>query len=122
MQAGRTLFWRIAAAFTLPRSRGRSFIHRPSNPRTNNNQQNNQTAKGGDPLLWETDELVRIRQLHARSFGDKKEYLAARHLADYLGLAPVDQLHVPLPLHIVFLGFNVRRFAFRVGRGWLAGW
>ncbi|KAI8467147.1 MAG: hypothetical protein J3K34DRAFT_431559 [Monoraphidium minutum] len=61
---------------------------------------------GQDPLVWEDDELTRIRDLHARSFTDKGEYLAASSLADYLGLGAIDQLHVPLPLHIVFIGFQ----------------
>jgi hypothetical protein len=67
-----------------------------------------QTAEGQDPLLWESDELTRIRQLHSRSFSDKAEFLKAPNLAAYLGLAPVDQIHLPLPLHIVFIGFQAR--------------
>jgi hypothetical protein len=66
-----------------------------------------QTHDGQDPLIWESDELSRIRELHARSFADKAEYLAAKDLAGYLGLGRVEQLHMPLPLHIVFIGFQV---------------
>lgn len=66
-----------------------------------------QTHEGHDPLVWEDDDLTRIRELHARSFSDKDEYLRSRNLAEYLGLGVVDQLHLPLPLHIVFIGFQV---------------
>jgi hypothetical protein len=68
-----------------------------------------QTQEGQDPLLWESDELSRIRQLHAKDFSDRAEYQTSPSLAAYLGLGPVEQLHMPLPLHIVFLGFQVRR-------------
>lgn len=67
-----------------------------------------QTEDGKDPLVWDDDELSRIRELHAKSFTDKSEYLRSKNLAEYLGLAPVDQMHMPLPLHIVFIGFKVR--------------
>lgn len=66
-----------------------------------------QTHEGHDPLLWESDELTRIRQLHTKDFDDKTEYLQSPNLAEYLGLGPVDQIHLPLPLHIVFIGFQV---------------
>jgi len=59
--------------------------------------------------VWDDDDLTRIRDLHTRSFSDKAEFLGAKHLAEYLGLGPIDQLHMPLPLHIVFIGFQVWR-------------
>ncbi|GBF97200.1 hypothetical protein Rsub_10061 [Raphidocelis subcapitata] len=64
------------------------------------------TADGRDPLLWESDELTAVRQLHKRSFDDGPEYMAAPNLAAYLGLAPISDIHLPLPLHIVFIGFQ----------------
>jgi hypothetical protein len=67
-----------------------------------------QKEEGRDPLTWDDDELVRVRDLHARTFTDKAEYLSSRHLAGYLGLGPIEQMHLLLPLHIVFLGFQVR--------------
>jgi hypothetical protein len=59
-------------------------------------------------LAWDADDLTRTRDLHARDLNDKAAYLAAPTLAEHLGLWPTRQLHVPLPLHIVFLGFQVR--------------
>lgn len=35
-----------------------------------------------------------------------QEYLRSSNLATFLGLTPVDALHMPLPLHIVFIGFQ----------------
>lgn len=50
-----------------------------------------------------------MRQLHKRSFDDRAEYLAAPNLAQYLGLGPISDIHLPLPLHIVFIGFQASR-------------
>jgi hypothetical protein len=75
-----------------------------------------QKEDGRDPLVWEDDELTRIRELHARRFDDRQEYLNAKTLAQYLGLTPVEQLHMSVPLHIVFIGFMVRAAAARGAR------
>mmetsp|Transcript_38308 Transcript_38308/g.85303 ORF Transcript_38308/g.85303 Transcript_38308/m.85303 type:complete len:1048 (+) Transcript_38308:131-3274(+) len=60
---------------------------------------------GFDALAWDSDELTRIRQLHAKDFSDKQAFLDARNMADYLGLSPVEAMHMPVPLSIVFIGF-----------------
>lgn len=67
-----------------------------------------QKEDGRDPLSWEDDDLQRIAELHSKDFSDKAKYLAAPNLADYLGLSAIEQVHLPLPLHLVFIGFMVR--------------
>jgi hypothetical protein len=97
--------------------------------------------QGEDALSWDHDDLVRVRSLHGRSFGDKQvgvalhmhrlppahpwfdreawlpcnmqEYLQAANLAAYLGLQTVDGLHMPVPLNVLFIGFAVSAVAQR---------
>jgi hypothetical protein len=66
-----------------------------------------QAHGGADPLQWDGDDLARARQLHAKNFGDKAQYLAAGSLADYLGLGRIEEVHLPLPLRILMIGFQV---------------
>ncbi|KXZ55672.1 hypothetical protein GPECTOR_2g1222 [Gonium pectorale] len=35
----------------------------------------------------------------------RQEFLASANLAEYLGLAPVESLHLPVPLNVILLGF-----------------
>ena len=67
--------------------------------------QSQQKEDGRDPLQWDDDDLLRVRDLHSRSFANQSEFLAAKNLADYLGLGEVEQVHLALPLHVVFVGF-----------------
>ncbi|GFH10603.1 uncharacterized protein HaLaN_05944, partial [Haematococcus lacustris] len=62
--------------------------------------------KGDDALAWDSDELTHVRLLHSKDFHDKKAFQAAPDVATYLGLPVVEALHMPVPLSIVFVGFQ----------------
>ncbi|GFR52074.1 hypothetical protein Agub_g14597, partial [Astrephomene gubernaculifera] len=60
---------------------------------------------GEDSLSFDNPELSRLVNLHNKNFDDPKEFLASANLADYLGLRPISSLHLPVPLHVVLVGF-----------------
>lgn len=49
--------------------------------------------------------MARLRQLHKRAFDDVDNYLNSSDLADYLGVSSVVDIHFPVPLSFVFVGF-----------------
>lgn len=59
----------------------------------------------GDGLSWDNNELTRVRQLHTKELGSAVEFLGSPSLADYLGLSPVESLHLPVPLNVILVGF-----------------
>ncbi|GMH36984.1 hypothetical protein BSKO_04857 [Bryopsis sp. KO-2023] len=63
-------------------------------------------GSGDDPLSWDSDELRRVRDLHSKDFSDKGRYLRSNSLAEYLGLSPVDALHLPVPVNVLLVGFR----------------
>mmetsp|Transcript_14116 Transcript_14116/g.36560 ORF Transcript_14116/g.36560 Transcript_14116/m.36560 type:complete len:1008 (+) Transcript_14116:343-3366(+) len=56
--------------------------------------------------LWSRDAVAEEHLLHARRFDDWKEFGDSPDLATYLGLRPVESVHIPLPLNIIFVGFS----------------
>lgn len=56
-------------------------------------------------MSWSTDELMRIRNLQSKDVSDRQEFLNASNLAQYLGLAPIQSIHMPVPMTFVFVGF-----------------
>lgn len=63
--------------------------------------------RGDDALSWSNDDLSRLRDLHTRNFkaDSKADALASGNLAKYLGLSPLEALHMPVPLNIILIGF-----------------
>ncbi|GAX80726.1 hypothetical protein CEUSTIGMA_g8161.t1 [Chlamydomonas eustigma] len=59
-----------------------------------------------ESITWDNDELSRIRVLHNKNFFDKEEFNKHSNVAEYLGLSPVEAIHMPVPLTIVFVGFS----------------
>ncbi|GIL57470.1 hypothetical protein Vafri_12700 [Volvox africanus] len=61
---------------------------------------------GDDSLSWEHDEYTRVRNLHSKDFNNVEEFMGSVNLAEYLGLTPVESIHLPVPLSVVMVGFN----------------
>eukprot|EP00201_Polytomella_parva_P009127 CAMPEP_0175064242 /NCGR_PEP_ID=MMETSP0052_2-20121109/15210_1 /TAXON_ID=51329 ORGANISM="Polytomella parva, Strain SAG 63-3" /NCGR_SAMPLE_ID=MMETSP0052_2 /ASSEMBLY_ACC=CAM_ASM_000194 /LENGTH=448 /DNA_ID=CAMNT_0016330543 /DNA_START=24 /DNA_END=1367 /DNA_ORIENTATION=+ len=61
---------------------------------------------GSNSLSWDNDELSKVKNMFRRGFDDEQEFSSSGNLAAYLNLDPVEALHLPLPLSLLFIGFD----------------
>lgn len=60
------------------------------------------------PKMWCTSHPTRTCCWPLASSACAQEFLAAGNIADYLGFTPVEAVHLPVPVTLVFVGFQVR--------------
>lgn len=96
----------VPAEAGKPRDESKGKWRRPPPPPPGGNGTHLFAGAGEDALSWDSDELNRIQNLHLRAFDSLEDYLHSANLAAYLGLHPVDGLHMSVPLNLVFIGFQ----------------